>query len=120
MTKKISPTGLILFVNGGNDEAPLGLLAVRKLPFALFLLREIVTHYSFLTGTAFRSLTFTPALPKSAELAGSVSHHWHSAIKKKSPDGLFFLMAGTTRLELATSCVTGKRSNQTELRSHPY
>ena len=27
-------------------------------------------------------------------------------------------MAGTTRLELATSCVTGKRSNQTELRSH--
>ena len=29
-----------------------------------------------------------------------------------------FLMAGTTRLELATSCVTGMRSNQTELRSH--
>ena len=27
-------------------------------------------------------------------------------------------MAGTTRLELATSCVTGMRSNQTELRSH--
>ena len=26
-------------------------------------------------------------------------------------------MAGTTRLELATSCVTGMRSNQTELRS---
>ena len=28
----------------------------------------------------------------------------------------FLIMAGTTRLELATSCVTGKRSNQTELR----
>ena len=27
-------------------------------------------------------------------------------------------MAGTTRLELATPCVTGMRSNQTELRSH--
>ena len=25
-------------------------------------------------------------------------------------------MAGSTRLELATSCVTGRRSNQTELR----
>ncbi len=34
--------------------------------------------------------------------------------KKISPtSGLIFsLMAGTTRLELATSCVTGKRSNQ--------
>ena len=30
----------------------------------------------------------------------------------------FLIMAGTTRLELATSCVTGKRSNQTELRPH--
>ena len=29
-------------------------------------------------------------------------------------------MAGTTRLELATSCVTGMRSNQTELRSHIF
>ena len=29
----------------------------------------------------------------------------------------FFKNAGVTRLELATSCVTGKRSNQTEL--HP-
>ena len=27
-------------------------------------------------------------------------------------------MAGTTRLELATSAVTGQRSNQTELRPH--
>jgi len=57
---------------GAGDEASLGLLAVRKLSFVLFLLREIVTHYSFLTGTAFRSLTFTPALPKSAELAKAV------------------------------------------------
>ena len=29
-----------------------------------------------------------------------------------------FLMAGPTRLELATFCVTGRHSNQTELRSH--
>jgi hypothetical protein len=29
----------------------------------------------------------------------------------------FSIVAGVTRLELATSCVTGKRSNQTEL--HP-
>lgn len=29
----------------------------------------------------------------------------------------FTIVAGVTRLELATSCVTGKRSNQTEL--HP-
>ncbi len=29
----------------------------------------------------------------------------------------FYFVAGVTRLELATSCVTGKRSNQTEL--HP-
>ena len=27
-------------------------------------------------------------------------------------------MAGATRIELATSCVTGRRSNQTELRPH--
>ena len=37
---------------------------------------------------------------------------------KKSPYRDSILMAGTTRLELATSCVTGMRSNQTELRSH--
>ena len=36
---------------------------------------------------------------------------------KKSPCRDSLLMAGTTRLELATSCVTGMRSNQTELRS---
>ena len=42
-----------------------------------------------------------------------------AAYNKKSPsrDGLFLLfVAGTTRLELATSDVTGRRSNQTELR----
>lgn len=37
---------------------------------------------------------------------------------KKEPLKGSFIMAGTTRLELATSCVTGMRSNQTELRSH--
>ena len=36
---------------------------------------------------------------------------------KKEPLKGSFIMAGTTRLELATSCVTGMRSNQTELRS---
>ena len=41
----------------------------------------------------------------------------NSAIKKSHTRWLL-LMAGTTRLELATSCVTGMRSNQTELRSH--
>ena len=54
---------------------------------------------------------------KSAELAICASCHYHSAIKKSHTRRLF-LMAGTTRLELATSCVTGMRSNQTELRSH--
>ena len=49
----------------GHEETRLGLLAVRKLSFVSFLLREIVTHSSFLTGTAFR---FASALPKSAEL----------------------------------------------------
>ena len=29
-----------------------------------------------------------------------------------------YIMAGVTRLELATSCVTGRRSNQTELHPH--
>lgn len=37
------------------------------------------------------------------------------ALKKRVLNPL--IMAGTTRLELATSCVTGMRSNQTELRS---
>ena len=115
--KRVSKKALDL--NGGNDQACLGLLAVRKLSFVLFLLREITTHYSFLTWTAFRSLSLTTALPKSAELAISVSLHWHSAIKKEPIKGSL-LMAGTTRLELATSCVTGMRSNQTELRSHIF
>ena len=42
------------------------------------------------------------------------------AIKKdleKLSKSLFF-MAGATRIELATSGVTGRRSNQTELRPH--
>ena len=39
---------------------------------------------------------------------------------KKEPSKGSFIMAGTTRLELATSCVTGMRSNQTELRSHKF
>ena len=65
------------------------------------------------------SLMLTPSVRKSAELAKNGSHHYHSAIKKEPIKGSF-LMAGTTRLELATSCVTGMRSNQTELRSHLF
>ena len=56
-------------------------------------------------------------LPKSAELAKAILTTINSAIKKSHTRWLL-LMAGTTRLELATSCVTGMRSNQTELRSH--
>jgi hypothetical protein len=33
---------------------------------------------------------------------------------------LDFIVAGATRLELATSGVTGRRSNQTELRPRPH
>ena len=47
-------TFVINFLNGAGGGICLGLLAVRKLSFVLFLSREIVTHYSFLTGTAFR------------------------------------------------------------------
>ena len=36
---------------------------------------------------------------------------------EKPPKSLI-LLAGTTRLELATSGLTGRRSNQTELRPH--
>ncbi len=34
----------------------------------------------------------------------------------KTAESLVSFVAGSTRLELATSCVTGRRSNQTELR----
>ena len=41
-----------------------------KLAFFYVKIPDTVnTHYSFLTWTAFRSLSFTSALPKSAELA---------------------------------------------------
>ena len=48
---------------------------------------------------------------KSAELAKAILTTINSAIKKSHTRWLL-LMAGTTRLELATSCVTGMRSNQ--------
>ena len=54
---------------------------------------------------------YAPSVRKSAELTICVSRHWHSAIKKSRTRRLF-LMAGPTRLELATSCVTGRHSNQ--------
>ena len=61
----------------------------------------------------------TEHLPKSAEIAKAILPTINSAIKKSHTRWLL-LMAGTTRLELATSCVTGMRSNQTELRSHSW
>ena len=63
------------------------------------------------------NLSLTSLLSKSSTRTGE-SHHYHSAIKKRTTKVVLLLMAGTTRLELATSCVTGMRSNQTELRSH--
>ena len=87
--------------------------------FTTFVLRfgfsyEKQHSVKLFTGTAFRSLSFTSALPKSAELAKAILTTINSAIKKEPiKDSLF--MAGLTRLELATFCVTGRHSNQTEL-----
>ena len=109
---------MLFIVNGGNDEARLGLLAVHNFytPFLFFLrktaLRQVV-HRDVTRPHFVRS----SHLPKSAELAKAILTTFNSAIKKSHTRWLL-LMAGTTRLELATSCVTGMRSNQTELRSH--
>ena len=62
---------------------------------------------------------YAPSVRKSAELTICVSRHWHSAIKKSRLVRLF-LMAGPTRLELATSCVTGRHSNQLSYDPTPY
>ena len=52
---------------------------------------------------------YAPSVRKSAELTICVSRHWHSAIKKSRLVRLF-LMAGPTRLELATSTFARLRS----------
>ena len=48
-------------------------------------------------------------------------HHETTPKNKKAFNKMLkalIFVAGVTRLELATSCVTGKRSNQTELHPH--
>ena len=53
----------------------------------------------------------------------TVSGILERSVNRKSPNTLCikaFKSAGPTRLELATSCVTGRRSNQTELRPRIY
>ena len=90
----------------------LGLLAVHNFytPLLFFLrktaLRQVV-HRDVTRPHFVRS----SHLPKSAELAKAILTTINSAIKKSHTRWLL-LMAGTTRLELATSCVTGMRSNQ--------
>ena len=96
----------------------LGLLAVHNFytPLLFFLrktaLRQVV-HRDVTRPHFVRS----SHLPKSAELAKAILTTINSAIKKSHTRWLL-LMAGPTRLELATFCVTGRHSNQTELRSH--
>ena len=105
---KKEPSKKALDLNGGNDEACLGLLAVHNFctPFWFFLrktaLRQVV-HRDVTRPHFVRS----SHLPKSAELAKAILTTINSAIKKSHTRWLL-LMAGTTRLELATSCVTGQ------------
>lgn len=59
---------------------------------------------------------------KKMPLEGLFQEHLVSELVSTVPNGYIMhtkcliLLAGTTRLELATSDVTGRRSNQTELR----
>ena len=59
---------------------------------------------------------------KKMPLEGLFQEHLVSELVSTVPNGYIkhakclILLAGTTRLELATSDVTGRRSNQTELR----
>ena len=98
MTIKNRPNGLLFIVNGGNDEARLGLLAVHNFytPFLFFLrktaLRQVV-HRDVTRPHFVRS----SHLPKSAELAKAIFTTINSAIKKEPIKGSL-LMAGTTRL----------------------
>ena len=60
------------------------------------------------------------SLPKSLLTPFSISGILEGSENKESPNTICIkaFFAGPTRLELATSCVTGRRSNQTELRPH--
>ena len=92
-------------LNGGNDEACLArsrLTGLRVTPFMTLSYRRQASALSSLAPNS-----------NSGVLASII-------LKLKKPLNKLaaFFNSGTTRLELATSCVTGMRSNQTELRSH--
>lgn len=74
-TKK-APEGANL-INGGNDEARLG-FAPRSQSFALTALPQYAQSVRYPDLFAL----LTPSVRKYAELAKSISHHWHSKIKK--------------------------------------
>ena len=101
---KKEPTKEALNLNGGNDEACLG-FPPRSESFAY---EPSVQVSSISSLSEFR---YAQYVRKSAELAKAILTTVNSAIKKSHTRWLL-LMAGTTRLELATSCVTGMRSNQ--------
>ena len=96
--KKISPTsGLYFLLMAGTTR-----LVLDYWRFTTFTLRFCFSYekqhsVKLFTGTAFRSLSFTSALPKSAELAKAILTTINSAIKKSHTRWLL-LMAGTTRL----------------------
>ena len=71
-----------------------------------FCLRDFITWQKL---SSLRSLA-----PNSGRFKTTCSEFspLYSEIKKRTTKVVLLLMAGTTRLELATSCVTGKRSNQ--------
>ncbi len=83
-----------------------------------FCLRDFITWQKL---SSLRSLA--PNSGRFKTTCGEFSPLYSTIFDKKiSPtSGLIFsLMAGPTRLELATFCVTGRHSNQTELRSHLF
>ena len=102
--------------NGGNDEACLG-FPPRSESFA-YEPSVQVSSISSLSEFRYAEMNCFAAPASASSIRTGIrrtrisnSHHYHSAIKKSHTRWLL-LMAGTTRLELATSCVTGMRSNQ--------
>ena len=72
-----------------------------------FLLNFLISNVLFPYNHQMNRLTFTLL---THSLYGAI--HCTKYINKKEPTTGSFLMAGLTRLELATSCVTGRHSNQ--------
>ena len=97
--QKKTPLGV--FKMAGTTRLVLDLLHAHRVSpkKALLLPAQSVRYPDLFT-------TFTPSVRKSAELANTLLATINSAIKKSHTRWLL-LMAGTTRLELATSCVTG-------------